>query len=164
MNLRTLPDLARRFSTPAGLSDHSHGLAAAVAAVPLGACVVEKHLTLARDHGGPDSAFSLEPDEFAAMVAAVRTTEAALGKVHYGETGEAEGAMRVFRRSLFVVEDMAAGECFTPDNLRSIRPGHGLAPRYYDAVLGCPARRAIRRGTPLSWELVADGVPAPQTG
>lgn len=153
MNLRTIPHLAVTFDVTVGLSDHSHGPAAAVAAVALGASVVEKHLILTRSEGGPDCAFSMEPSEFAEMVRLIRQTERALGRVSYERTPtEQEGL--VFRRSLFVVEDVEAGEVFTAHNVRSIRPGHGLAPRFLPDVLGRRATRAIRRGAPLTWELV----------
>lgn len=153
MNLRTIPHLAQAFNVPVGLSDHTLDIAVPVAAVTLGACIIEKHFTLSRDVPGPDSAFSLEPDEFKAMVQAVRTTEKALGTVHYG-TMEHESSSRVFRRSLFVVEEMRAGELFTTKNIRSIRPGDGLHTRYLEGVLGRRANQDIKRGTPLSWKLV----------
>src|SRR5579863_1008899 len=124
MNLRTIPELSRRFDVPVGLSDHTMGIAVAVAAVALGACIIEKHLTLSRSEPGPDSAFSLEPQEFKAMVDAVRVAEKALGKVHFGCSAREESS-RVFRRSLFVVQDVKRGEPFTAENVRSIRPGHG---------------------------------------
>lgn len=154
MNLRTIPDLAQRFQVPVGLSDHTMGIAVPAAAVALGACIVEKHFTLSRAVPGPDSAFSLEPAEFKAMVEAVRTAERALGGVHFGPSGE-EGKSRVFRRSLFVVEDVKAGEKFTEKNVRSIRPGNGLHTRHLKEVLGRAATRDIPRGTPLSWELIS---------
>jgi pseudaminic acid synthase len=153
MNLRTIPDLAERFKVPVGLSDHTLGIAISVAAVALGACIIEKHFTLSRSTVGPDSAFSLEPHEFRAMVEAIRTVEKALGRVHYG-VSEHEIKNRVFRRSLFVVEDMQAGEVFTTGNVRSIRPGHGLHPRYLERIIGRRASQNITRGTPLSWTLV----------
>jgi len=153
MNLRTIPHMAEAFGVPVGLSDHTLGIAVPVAAVALGACIIEKHFTLARTDGGPDSAFSLEPKEFRAMVDAVRVAEKALGKVRY-EATEHEVAGRAFRRSLFVVEDMKAGDIFTERNVRSIRPGQGLAPRYLPDVLGHKAARGIVRGTPLAWDLV----------
>lgn len=156
MHLRTIPDLERAFDVPVGLSDHTLGTAVPVAAVSLGARIIEKHLTLARADGGPDSSFSLEPDEFTAMVDAVRTAERALGSVHYG-VSPAEAASRVFRRSLFVVQDVRAGEPFTRDNVRSIRPGHGLHPRHLDEVLARRAARDIPRGTPLAWTLIDSG-------
>lgn len=153
MNLRTIPEMARRFGVPVGLSDHTVGIASPVAAVALGACIIEKHLTLSRSTPGPDSAFSLEPQEFKAMVDAVRTAEKALGEVHFG-LSEKEEASRVFRRSLFVVEDVKQGETFSAANVRSIRPGHGLHPRYLTEVLGKRAAQGIKRGTPLTWEFV----------
>jgi N-acetylneuraminate synthase len=154
MNLRTIPHMAQAFGVPVGLSDHTLGSAVPVAAVALGACIVEKHLTLTRDVPGPDSDFSLEPHEFMAMVEAIRTTEKALGKARYKIT-ESELASRVFRRSLFAVRDVKAGEEFTRDNVRSIRPGYGLHTRYLDTVLGRHAAQHISRGTPLSWNLIA---------
>jgi N-acetylneuraminate synthase len=153
MNLRTIPEMARRFGVPVGLSDHTIGIAVPVAAVALGACILEKHLTLSRSTPGPDSAFSLEPHEFKAMVDAVRTAEKALGEVHFG-LSENEQASRAFRRSLFVVEDVKPGETFNMENVRSIRPGHGLHPRHLTEVLGKRAAQGIKRGTPLSWEFV----------
>ena len=128
-----------------------------MAATALGATIVEKHLTLDRSEGGPDAAFSLEPMEFAEMVHAVRTAEAALGTVRYG-VSEHEAASRVFRRSLFAVRDIEAGEPFTRENVRAIRPGTGLAPRHLEEVLQQHASERIERGTPLSWELVGQGV------
>jgi N-acetylneuraminate synthase len=153
MNLRTIPHLAAAFGVPTGLSDHTLGIAVPVAAVALGACIVEKHLTLRRSDGGPDAAFSLEPAEFKAMVNAVRVAEKALGHVNY-EVTEKEAASRVFRRSLFVVKDIKAGEPFTPDNVRSIRPGYGMAPKYLDEVMGRRAVSDIVAGTPLNRELL----------
>ena len=153
MNLRTIPDLARRFGVPVGLSDHTLGMAVPVAAVALGACIVEKHITLSRADPGPDSAFSLEPHEFKATVDAIRIAEKAMGTVHFGFSPHEE-SNRVLRRSLFVVEDVKQGECFTNKNIRAIRPGHGLHTRYLADVLGCHATCDIERGTPLQWELV----------
>ena len=153
MNLRTIPHLAETFGVKVGLSDHTLGSAAAVAAVVLGACVIEKHFCLSRSIPNPDAAFSMEPAEFRQMRDDIRAVERALGKVHYGVSAAEEGSA-VFRRSLFIVRDMKAGEEFTAENLRSIRPGHGLAPRHYDAVLGRRAGEDIRRGTPLAWNLV----------
>jgi pseudaminic acid synthase len=153
MNLRTIPELTRRFNVPVGLSDHTTGITAPVAAIALGACIVEKHLTLSRSDPGPDSAFSLEPQEFKAMVDAVRIGEKALGEIHFGVSAK-EASVLVFRRSLFVVQDMKRGEAFTAKNVRSIRPGHGLHTRHLAEVLGQKAARDIERGTPLSWDLV----------
>lgn len=154
MNLRTIPDMATRFGVPVGLSDHTLGIAVPVVAVALGACIIEKHFTLSRAVPGPDSAFSLEPQEFQEMVAAIRTAEKALGRVSY-DLSPAEEASRVFRRSLFVVADVTAGEPFSEQNVRSIRPGHGLAPKYLPEVLGRRAARAIAGGTPLAWDMLA---------
>lgn len=153
MNLRTIPHLAEAFGLPVGLSDHTLGTAVPVAAVALGACIVEKHFALSRAESGPDSAFSLEPHEFKAMVEAVRTAEKAIGGVHYG-IGRKETESRAFRRSLFVVKDMRAGDEFTAETVRSIRPADGLHTRFLDQVLGRHASRDIERGTPLAWELV----------
>lgn len=153
MNLRTIPHLAAAFGVPTGLSDHTMGTTVPVAAVTVGACMIEKHFTLSRDLPGPDSKFSLEPAEFKAMVDAVRTVEAALGNVHYGIQPDEEES-RVFRRSLFVVQKMAAGDRFTAENVQSIRPGHGLHTRYLPEVLGRCATEPITRGTPLTWELI----------
>lgn len=149
MNLRTIPHLSEAFGVPAGLSDHTLGIAVPIAAVALGACIIEKHFTLSRADGGPDAAFSLEPAEFRAMVDAVRTAEKALGTVNY-ESTEKEKASRVFRRSLFVVKDMQAGEEFTRENVRSIRPGNGMPVKELPRVLGSRAAAPIERGTPLS--------------
>jgi N-acetylneuraminate synthase len=153
MNLRTIPHLAQAFDVVVGLSDHTLGIAAAVAAVALGAFIIEKHLTLSRATPGPDSAFSLEPHEFKAMVEAVREAEKALGEVRYGVT-EREKPSHVFRRSLFVVKDMKTGEAFSDENVRSIRPGNGLPPKFLPEILGRRAREDIPLGTPISWRLV----------
>jgi pseudaminic acid synthase len=152
-NLRTIPELAKHFGVPAGLSDHTMGTAVAVAAVTLGACIVEKHITLSRSLKGPDSGFSLEPQEFKAMVEAIHTAEQALGAVHFGVSPQ-EANSRTFRRSLYVVLDLRRGEEFTAENVRSIRPGHGLHTRHLSQVLGKRASRDIVRGTPLGWDLV----------
>lgn len=154
VHLRTIPHLAEAFNVPVGLSDHTLGIAVPVAAVAVGACIVEKHVTLSRALPGPDSAFSLEPDEFKTMVEAIRTAEQALGTVHYGVSAQ-EARSRVFRRSLFVVRDVRAGEVFTPENVRSIRPGHGLHTRHLAEVLDRRASQDIPRGTPLRWSHVA---------
>jgi sialic acid synthase SpsE len=129
------------------------GHAVTIAAISIGACVVEKHLTMSRSDGGPDSAFSMEPKEFAEMVKTARLIERALGMIQYGPTA-CEEATSKYRRSLFVCEDVASGEIFTEKNIRSIRPGAGLHTRYYSEVLGKRARFAIARGLPLSWEMI----------
>jgi len=154
MNLRTIPHLAEAFRIPTGLSDHSLGIAAAVGAVALGACILEKHITLSRDIPSPDSAFSLEPHEFKAMTEAVRVVEKALGEVHYHVT-EREAASSIFRRSLFVVNDMKAGQVFTEATVRSIRPGNGLPPKFIEEVLGKRAAKDITRGTPLDFSMIS---------
>lgn len=153
-NLHTIPAMAAEFGCAVGLSDHTLGIAVPITAVALGATVIEKHFTLSREDGGADSGFSLEPDEFKSMVNAVRTATKALGMVQYGGT-PADEKSKIFRRSLFVVKDINAGEEFTPENIRSIRPGHGLMPRELDNVLGRKAACSIKRGTPLSWDVVA---------
>ena len=156
MNLRTIAELAARFQVPVGLSDHTMGVAVPVTAVTLGASIIEKHITLSRAVKGPDSSFSLEPAEFKAMVDAVRTTERALGEVHFGATGH-EVSSLAFRRSLFVVADMLQGEHFSETTVRAIRPGQGLHTRYLPDILGSKAACDIQRGTPLSWDLVEKG-------
>ncbi len=155
-NLRTITHMAKKFGVIAGLSDHTLGWTVAVVAVTLGACIVEKHLTLSRSEPGPDSSFSLEPQEFQTMVEAIRTAEAALGEVRYGPTDAEEGC-RGFRRSLFVVEDVRKGEILTPENVRSIRPGNGLATKYLGEIVGRRTTCDILRGTPLSWDLLENG-------
>ncbi len=156
MNLQTIPELARKFGVPVGISDHTMDITVPVTAVALGACIVEKHIALSRSQKGPDSAFSLEPHEFKAMVKAVRTAKKSLGGIHFGSEGKLEENSRVFRRSLFVVQDMKQSEPFTAGNIRSIRPGHGLHTRHLPEVLGKRAARDIERGTPLSWDLIAE--------
>jgi len=155
MNLRTIPHLTEAFGTPVGLSDHSLGFAVPVAAVTLGACLIEKHLTLSRSDPGPDSAFSTEPEEFKAMVDAVRVVERALGAVSY-DASEKEKSSRAFRRSLFIIEDVRAGERFTENNVRSIRPGYGLPTKHTAEVMGRCAARDLKRGTPLAWDMLAN--------
>jgi N-acetylneuraminate synthase len=153
LNLLTLPHMAHAFGVPAGFSDHTLGIASSVAAVALGATIIEKHLTISRAEGGPDAHFSLEPHEFRHLVEAVRVTERALGRIQYEPT-EAEMKSRVFRRSLFAVRDIQAGEAFSVENVRSIRPGHGLHPRHFEELLGKAAACNIKRGAPLSWKHV----------
>lgn len=153
MDLRTMQDMAQRFAAPVGLSDHTLGCTVAVAAVALGACIVEKHFTLSRTEPGPDAAFSMEPGEFRQMVDAIRTAEQAIGRVNY-EVAPSEAKSRVFRRSLFAVADIAPGERFTEHNVRCIRPAHGLHPRHLEKILGSSATTTIARGTPLDWNLV----------
>jgi pseudaminic acid synthase len=152
-NLRTIPDMAQRFGVVAGLSDHTIGPEVPIAATALGAKVIEKHFTLRRADGGVDSAFSLEPEEFAAMVASVRTAEAALGTVAYGPT-EADAGNLQYRRSLFVARDVAAGAKLTADDVRSVRPATGLHPRHLSEVLGAVATRDLVAGTPFAWDMI----------
>jgi pseudaminic acid synthase len=159
-NLRTIADLGESFDAVAGLSDHTMGSAVSVASIAMGAAVIEKHVTLRRADGGPDSAFSLEPAELAALVRDCRDAWEALGRVHYEREASEQANLR-FRRSLYAVADIEAGEALTRDNVRVIRPGFGLAPKHLDDVLGRTARSAIRRGTPLAWDMVSgDGAPS----
>ena len=155
-NVRTVPDMMARFDCPVGLSDHTPGTAASVAAVALGACVIEKHFTLARADGGPDAAFSLEPAEFKALVDDVRDAWTALGRPHYDLLGSEQGNIQ-FRRSLYVTADVKAGEVISRQNVRSVRPGLGLAPDHLETVLGRVARRNLSRGEPLAWDMVSGG-------
>lgn len=150
-HLRTIPVLRQAFDCEIGLSDHTMGVGAAIAAVALGATVVEKHFTLARADGGVDSAFSLEPAELSLLVTETERAWQALGGVRWGGT-PAEEKSRVFRRSLYVVQDIRAGEAFNRQNIRPIRPGLGLPPKYLEQVLGKTARRDLPKGTPLTWE------------
>lgn len=153
MNLKTLSHLAGSFKVPVGLSDHTLGTVIPVAAVALGACIIEKHFTLTRAVPGPDSAFSLEPAEFETMVRSIRDCEKSLGSVQLGLTREEEKS-RIFRRSLFAVQDIKKGEVLTADSIRSIRPGHGLPPRHFRELLGRRAVQDIERGTPLAWDMI----------
>lgn len=154
MHLRTIPDMQARFGVNVGLSDHTLGLAVPVAATALGAVVVEKHFTLSRSAGGPDAGFSLEPNEFRAMVEAVRVAGEALGRANYSVSAK-EAASRCFRRSLFAVRDIRKGEVFSPGNIRSIRPADGLPPRHYASILGKKSLRDIKRGEPMSWDMIS---------
>lgn len=152
-NLRRIPRLAAEFGCPIGLSDHTLGVEVAITSVAVGACLIEKHFTLRRADGGPDAEFSLEPAELAALVRGAKAAFAAMGT---GEAtrAEVEKASMVFRRSLYVVRDIAAGEGFTADNVRIIRPGYGLAPRHLAEILGRRARLKLTRGTALRWDAV----------
>ena len=152
-NLRTIPHMRELFGCAVGLSDHTLGIGAAVASVALGAAVIEKHFTLSRAEGGVDAAFSLEPAEMAQLVRECRTAALALGTVSY-ERAEQEQKSLQFRRSLYVVEDMKAGDVFTEKNLRRIRPGMGISPKYYDVLLGRCVKCDVKRGTPVSWDIV----------
>lgn len=152
-NIRTIPHLRELFDCEVGLSDHTMGCGTAVASIALGATVIEKHFTLSRGDGGVDSTFSLEPDEMKILVTESARAWQSLGKISYGAT-TAEKKSLVFRRSLYVVKDVTAGEILTAENVRAIRPGLGLAPKWLDTVLGKPTKQAIRRGTPLAWNLI----------
>lgn len=154
-NLQTLNDLRRRFGVVVGLSDHSLGVGVAVASVALGAAVIEKHVTLNRADGGPDAAFSLEPAELESLCVGCRDAFSSLGAVSYDRKPSEEKSM-VFRRSLYVVEDMKQGDAFSKVNVRSIRPGYGLAPKHLPKTLGRVAKRAIKRGEALDWSMVGD--------
>ncbi len=153
INLKTIPNLANTFKTVVGLSDHTLGISAPIASVALGACIIEKHLTLDRKLGGPDADFSLEPEEFKAMVKSVREVEKALGEVSYNLTEKMKKS-RELSRSLFVVKDIKAGEIFTEENIRSIRPGYGLPPKYLKYILGKQVKINIKKGMPLKWEII----------
>jgi len=152
-NLRTIPHMAEAFGVVVGLSDHTRQVAVPVAAIAMGAVIVEVHLTLRRADGGDDAPFSLEPNEFAALVDGCRTAWSALGQVSY-RLEPSEKGLKNYRRSLYAVADIPAGAALTADNVRSIRPGYGLAPKHLPEVLGRRARRAIARGTPVSWDLI----------
>lgn len=152
-NLLTIPHLKQLYDCPVGLSDHTLGIGAAVASIALGATVIEKHFTLCRAEGGVDSAFSLEPQEMAQLVRECKTAYEALGEISYGVT-EQEKKSLVFRRSLYIVEDMKKGEILTEKNLRSIRPGLGLPPKYYEMFLGKQVVCDVKRGTAMSWDFV----------
>lgn len=154
-NLRTIPNMAETFGTLVGLSDHTMEVAVPITAVALGAKVIEKHFILDRDMGGPDASFSLTPDEFRAMVKGVRAAEQALGRVTY-ELSEKSKRSREYGRSLFITQDIRAGQVLSPENVRSIRPGYGLAPKYLSDVLGKTVRRDIEKGTPLQWKHIQD--------
>lgn len=153
-NVCTIPQLKALFHCEAGLSDHTMGIGAAIASVALGGTVIEKHFTLRRADGGVDSAFSLEPDEFRGLAVETERAWQALGEVAFGPT-ETERKSLAFRRSLYVVKDMTAGEVFTSENLRAIRPGHGLPARYHEILIGKAVRSDVKRGTPVNWDLLA---------
>lgn len=154
-NLKTIPDMARRFNVLTGLSDHTLDNTTAITSIALGACVIEKHVTLNRDGGGPDDSFSLIPEELAQLCSNTKTAWEAIGHVNYQRT-ESEKGNAKFRRSLYVVKDMKKGDIFTADNVKSIRPGFGLHPKYYEQILGRTARQDINLGTPLCFELLVE--------
>jgi N-acetylneuraminate synthase len=152
-NVLTIPHMRHLFGCEVGLSDHTMGIGAAIAAIAHGASVIEKHFTLRREDGGVDSAFSLEPNEMRALVVESELARQALGAVTYGPTA-AELKSLPYRRSLYISMDMQAGEVFTPENLRCVRPGLGLAPKYYETLLGHRIRSSVRKGTPMRWDLL----------
>ena len=152
-NLKTIPHLSATFNVPAGLSDHTMGTAVSIAAVSLGASIIEKHFCLDRSDPGPDSAFSMEPHEFKQMVHDIRTVEKALGTISYDLT-ENQKISRIFRRSLFAVQDISRGEILTAKNIRSIRPGNGLDPKHLKTIIGMKSKQKIQKGTPIDWNLV----------
>lgn len=152
-NLRTIPDMIERFGLITGLSDHTLDNTTAIAAVALGASIIEKHFTLDRNGGGPDDSFSLEPAEMAALCTGSRTAWEALGRVDYGRKSSEQGNVQ-FRRSLYFVRDLKAGEIITPDAVRSVRPGYGLAPKYLEKVIGRTVTRNVEACTPVSMELL----------
>ena len=155
-NLATIPDIAASFGSVVGLSDHTPGTVVSGAAVVLGACAIEKHVTLRRADGGPDAAFSLEPEELAILSRDVKSAWEALGRVDYG-LKSSEKSSTIFRRSIYVVADMAAGDVVTRENVRVIRPGYGLAPKHLPEILGRKVRQSVARGTALQFDLLEQG-------
>lgn len=153
MNLKTMVNMRDTFNVPVGLSDHSMGSLGVVAAVAMGASVIEKHFCMSRGIDNPDASFSMEPNEFADMVRDIRLVEKAIGHVQYGVTTQ-EKENKNFRRSIFAVEDIMSGESLTEENVRVIRPGYGLAPKYYKDIIHKKARKNIKRGTPITYELI----------
>ncbi len=153
MNLRTIADMIEKFNCPVGLSDHSLGIGVSVCSIGFGACIIEKHFTLSREDQTPDSFFSLKPQELKQLVKNIRVAEKAVGEIHYGLTDD-EKSNSVFRRSLFVVKDVKAGEKITAENVRIIRPGHGLVPKYLNEMMGKVFSKDVAKGTPFSRELV----------
>ncbi|TYQ29201.1 pseudaminic acid synthase [Pseudanabaena sp. UWO311] len=153
-NILTIPHLRDLFDAQVGLSDHTMGIGVAVASIALSATVIEKHFTLSRADGGVDSAFSMEPEEMRQLVIETKRAWQALGKISYGVT-EAEKKSLMYRRSLYIAQDMKKGDILKPENLRTIRPGLGLAPKYYDVLLGKVVRQDVKKGTPMSWEILA---------
>lgn len=152
-NLATIPDMAKHFDILTGLSDHTIDNITAITSVALGACIIEKHVTLNRNGGGPDDSFSLEEPELTQLCADSKIAWQAVGKVNYQRKKSEEGNM-VFRRSLYAVKDIAEGEKFTPENVKSIRPGYGLQPKYLNQIIGCQSVENIKAGTPMSFELI----------
>lgn len=153
MNLRTIADMKKAFNLPIGLSDHTLGIGAAVTAVSLGARAIEKHFTLSRKIKTPDSFFSIEPQEFKELVKNIKIAEKAIGRVHYGLTKD-EALSRIFRRSLFSIKEIKKGDVFSEDNVRSIRPADGLHPKFLKIILGKKAKKGIKKGSPLKWDII----------
>lgn len=153
-HVRTIAHMRELFQCEVGLSDHTLGVGVAVAAVACGATVIEKHFTLNRSEGGVDAAFSLEPHELASLVEETARAWEGLGQIHYGPTAAEERSV-LRRRSLYIAQDLRPGDALTPENLRRIRPGHGLSPRYYEQLLGLKVGKAVKKGTPMSWDLLA---------
>ncbi len=153
MNLRTIPDMEKRFKLPVGLSDHTLGIATSIAAVCLGAKLIEKHFCLSRKIETPDSFFSLEPEELKNLTENIRIAEKSLGKIHYGLTKD-EKKSKIFRRSLFVVKDIKKGEIFSSENIRSIRPANGIKPKFLKFIFSKRAKKDIKEGTPLKWNMI----------
>lgn len=154
VNLLTIPDLRERFDVQVGLPDHTRGIGVAVASVALGATLIEKHFTLRRSDGGVDSAFSMEPEEMAQLVIETERAWQAMGHIQYGPT-DAESGMLQFRRSLYIAQDMKAGDVFTKSNMKAVRPAGGLLPEHYDEILGKRVAKDVKLGDPLSWDLVS---------
>ena len=152
-NLLTIPHMREMFDCEIGLSDHTMGIGVSIASVALGATVIEKHFTLNRRDGGVDSTFSMEPAEMTQLVAETKQAWQALGKISYGATKDEKKSL-IFRRSLYVVQDLKAGDILTTGNVRAIRPGLGLSPKYLDQVLGKASKQDVKRGTPLGWEMM----------
>jgi len=153
VNIKTIPNMMETFNRAVGLSDHTLGISVPIAAVALGASLIEKHFILSKNLGGPDAAFSLDPQEFASLVKSIREVEKALGMVNY-DLSEKTLKSREFCRSLFVVKDMKEGETFTTEKIRSIRPGYGLQPKYLNNILGKKSQKEIKKGTPMTWQLI----------
>ncbi len=152
-NLRTIPHMRELFGCEVGLSDHTPSIGPSLAAVALGAVMIEKHFTLSRKQGGVDACFSLEPDEFSVLAAESMEAWRALGKISYGPTPAEQNAVKK-RRSLYIIQDLERGDVLTPKNLGRIRPGHGLKPKYYDILLGRKVNRAVKKGTPVTWDMI----------
>jgi len=152
-NIITIPQLRQLFGCEIGISDHTPGIGVSVAAVALGATIIERHVTLSRADGGVDSAFSLEPHELKQLVVEARRAWQALGSIHFGPT-PSERSSLIFRRSLYIVEDMQKGEPLTVKTLRAIRPGLGLPPKHYESLLGQRVSRNVKKGTPVRWQLI----------